>query len=78
MQQNSFIKELFIILIILLSSINCRKGEDRGAYLKTPDASKLEYRLGNGMGGGFDNTWSDDNVGQLMQYAGVDINIKSI
>ena len=73
MKQNySFIKQLLIILIILLSSVNCGKGEDKGAYLKTPDASKLEYRLGNGMGGGFDNTWSDDNVRQLMQYAGVD------
>jgi hypothetical protein len=69
---SSIILLLIIIIIIIVVSLSSRlTGTNKGAYLKTPDASKLEYRLGNGIGG-FEDSWSIDNVRNLMQYAGLD------
>jgi len=56
-----------IIVIIVLS--NRLTGTNVGAYLKTPDPSIFEYRLGAGWAG-FDDSWSLDNKRALIQYAG--------
>ena len=69
---SSIILLLIIIIIIIVVSLSSKlTGTNKGAYLKTPDASKLEYRLGNGIGL-FESSWSIDNVRNLMQYAGLD------
>ena len=59
-----------IIIIIIVATTNRLTGTNVGAYLKTPDPSILEYRMGAGWAGGFDNTWSLDNIRSVMQYAG--------
>lgn len=56
-----------IIVIIVLS--NRLTGTNVGAYLKTPDPSIFEYRMGAGWAG-FDDSWSLDNKRALIQYAG--------
>jgi hypothetical protein len=58
-----------ITIIIIVASIKRLTGTNVGAYLKTPDASKLEYRMGAGWAG-FDDSWTLDNGRSLMQYAG--------
>ena len=62
---------LIALIVILIIAFSGEKGKNKGAYLKTPDASILEYRLGNGIGG-FESSWSIDNVRNLMAYAGYD------
>ena len=46
-----------ITIIIIVASIKRLTGTNVGAYLKTPDASKLEYRMGAGWAG-FDDSWT--------------------
>ena len=59
-----------IVINIIAAKVNSKlTGTNVGAYLKTPDPSKLEYRMGAGWAG-FDSTWTLDNMRSLMQYAG--------
>ena len=61
-----------IIVIIVVAILASRiTGTNKGAYLKTPDASKLEFRVGTGIGG-FHSTYSVESVRSLMAYAGFD------
>ena len=68
-----FINEIFsLILLVDVFSFYLSKeltGTNIGAYLKTPDPRKFEYRLGNGIGG-FEDSYSIDAVRSLMEYAG--------
>ena len=65
----SIVFVIAIITIIIVASIKRLTGTNVGAYLKTPDASKLEYRMGAGWSG-FDQSWTLDNGRSLIQYAG--------
>ena len=60
-----------IIVIIIVASSSKLTGTNIGAYLKTPDASKLEFRVGTGIGG-FHKTYTSESVRSLMAYAGFD------
>ena len=66
---------IYEIIIILLVSIFPRSkeqdGKGIGAYLKVPDSSNLQYRLGNGMalwGSG----WDDSKASILGSMCGYD------
>ena len=63
-----FVVAVIIIIIIVVYSTRLT-GTNVGAYLKTPDPSLLEYRMGSGWAG-FEKSWTLDNTRSLMQYAG--------
>ena len=67
----SFILIITIIIIVSVVKKHQLNGKNIGAYLKTPDASKLQYRLGNGIGW-FESSYPSDSVRNLMAYAGYD------
>ena len=60
-----------IIIILVISLSKPLTGTNIGAYLKTPDASELEFRIGTGIGG-FHSTYKTESVRSLMAYAGFD------
>ena len=64
---------LIIALIFLISVIKGEEltGTNVGAYLKTPDPSGLQYRLGNGISWG-ESSYPADSVRNLIAYAGYD------
>ena len=69
----------YLIFLILLISIpeNSLQLLNYGAYDKVPDSSKLQYRLGNGLGyiGGF---WDDAKMSNLSRLAGYDTQRKKL
>ena len=68
-----FISKLLSLIIVSLSLIKGAEldGTNYGAYLKTPNASELQYRLGNGIGW-FEGSYPLESVRDLMAYAGYD------
>ena len=68
-----FISKLLSLIIVSLSLIKEAEldGTNYGAYLKTPNASELQYRLGNGIGW-FEGSYPLESVRDLMAYAGYD------
>ena len=66
---------IYAIIIILLVSIFPRSkeqdGKGIGAYLKVPDSSNLQYRLGNGMAL-WGNGWDDSKASILGSMCGYD------
>ena len=60
---------IVIIIVIVVSNSKKLTGTNVGAYLKTPNPSKLEYRMGAGWAG-FDESWELDNMRALIKYAG--------
>ena len=64
-------KQFFLIIIIISLSTSDSPATNIGAYVKTPNPDELQFRLGNGIGG-FESSWSIDNVRNLMEYAGYD------
>jgi hypothetical protein len=68
----------FILSIILLKeSSQAGSGKDIGAYLSVPDSSKLQYRLGNGLGY-IGNGWDDAKMSNLSSLAGYDCQRKKL
>ena len=72
----SFVILIIVIVIVIVAVVKSKSknelnGTNIGAYLKTPDSSQLQYRLGNGIGW-FDGSYPSENVRDLMAYAGYD------
>ena len=59
------------ILTIMIQQIKSESGKETGAYLNVPDSSKLQYRLGNGLGY-IGNGWDDAKMSNLSRLAGND------
>ena len=62
---------LISLIIGILNKLNDGKGTEKGAYLSVPDSSKLQYRLGNGLGY-VGNGWDDGRMSNLSSLAGYD------
>ena len=63
---------IFIILIIIIVLVaTYPSGTGEGAYLKVPDSSNLQYRLGNDAGL-YNNGWDDSKSAILGSMAGYD------
>ena len=63
---------IFIILIIIIVVVaTYPSGTGEGAYLKVPDSSNLQYRLGNDAGL-YNNGWDDSKSAILGSMAGYD------
>ena len=61
----------FFLLIAIINECYSLTGTDKGAYLKVPDASSLQYRMGNGLGY-VGNGWDDARMSNLSTFAGYD------
>ena len=66
-----FIQTLFIFFFLSNSINTLQDGKIIGAYVSTPDASKLQYRSGNGIGG-IGNDWDDGRLSNLSSWGGCD------
>ena len=65
---------LFLIIIITFlsfSNLSEETGKNLGAYLKTPDSTKLQFRLGNGIGY-YGQGWNESKLSYLSKLAGYD------
>ena len=60
----------YLIILLLFYSPFC-KTVDSNAYQQVPDSSKLQYRLGNGLGY-IGNGWDDARMSNLSRRAGYD------
>jgi hypothetical protein len=60
-----------IIIMLFTKSSEAPDGKGIGAYLKVPDPSGLQYRLGNGAGF-WGNGWDDSKVSILSSMCGYD------
>lgn len=62
-----------IISVAFLSSSNLSEeiGKNLGAYLKTPDSTKLQFRLGNNIGF-YGKGWNESKLSYLSKLAGYD------
>jgi hypothetical protein len=68
--------QLYVIFFFLLFNVLSLKEESSekltyGAYYHVPDSSKLQYRLGNGLGY-IGNGWDDARMSNLSSKAGYD------
>ena len=65
------LKKFLIILLSLINIQNLEPDTKTGAYVKTPDPTTLQYRLGNGLGY-IGNGWDDARMANLSSLAGFD------
>ena len=72
-----YINSLYFLVLLVSIIENSFELLNYGAYDKVPDSSKLQYRLGNGLGyiGGF---WDDAKMSNLSRMAGYDTQRKKL
>ena len=62
---------IIILIIVIIAVATYPSGKGLGAYLKVPDSSNLQYRLGNDAGL-YSNGWDDSLSATLGSMAGYD------